>query len=39
MSLDSGKAARELGWTPQTSVEDGLRQTVEYFINTGSIEK
>ena len=32
-SLDSGKAARELGWTPQTNLEDGLRQTVEYFRN------
>lgn len=29
--LDSTKAAQELGWTAQASLEDGLRQTVEYF--------
>jgi UDP-glucose 4-epimerase len=39
ISLDSGKAARELGWTPQTSMEDGLRQTVEYFRNAGNLER
>ena len=33
ISLDSGKAAQGLGWTPQTNLEDGLRQTVEYFRN------
>ena len=29
--LDSTKAAQELGWTAQASLEDGLRQTVAYF--------
>lgn len=31
ISLDSAKAAQELGWTPKTSLEHGLNQTVEYF--------
>ena len=31
ISLDSSKAVQELGWTPKTSLEDGLNQTVEYF--------
>ena len=34
ISLDSSRAAEELGWTPQTDLEDGLRQTVEYFRQT-----
>ena len=31
ISLDSTRAAQELGWTPQVTLEDGLRQTVESF--------
>ena len=31
ISLDGSKAARELGWTPQATLEEGLGQTVEYF--------
>ena len=34
ISLDAAKAAQELGWTPATSLDDGLRQTVEYFRDT-----
>ena len=34
ISLDSNKAARELGWTPGVELEQGLRQTVEYFLKT-----
>ncbi len=29
--LDAEKAASELGWKPHTSLEEGLRLTVEYF--------
>lgn len=30
-SLDSGKAQRELGWTPKKDFEDGLKETVAYY--------
>ena len=29
--LDPGKAARELGWTPRTALDDGLGQTWTWF--------
>lgn len=29
--LNADKAARDLGWSPQVSLEDGLTATVEYF--------
>ena len=28
---DFGKAQRELGWTPRTGLEDGLRQTLDFY--------
>ena len=31
ISLDAARAAKELGWHPTTGLDDGLRQTVEYF--------
>lgn len=31
--LDHSKLTRELAWTPQTSFEDGLRKTVEWYVN------
>ncbi|MCH7606783.1 MAG: NAD-dependent epimerase/dehydratase family protein [Chloroflexi bacterium] len=34
ISLGSARAKDELGWTPQVELEDGLRQTVEYFRET-----
>jgi UDP-glucose 4-epimerase len=34
ISLESSRAREELGWTAQVDLEDGLRQTVEYFRET-----
>ena len=31
ISLDASLAKKELGWSPTTSLNDGLRQTVEWF--------
>jgi len=31
ISLHCGLAERELGWTPQVGLEEGLRRTVEFF--------
>lgn len=30
-SLDSSRAARELGWTAQTSIETGIQKTVQWY--------
>jgi UDP-glucose 4-epimerase len=29
--LDNRKARKILGWTPETSFKDGLKETVEFF--------
>ena len=34
ISLQSFRAQQELGWTAQVDLEEGLRQTVEYFRET-----
>ncbi|MEW6553671.1 MAG: NAD-dependent epimerase/dehydratase family protein [Actinomycetota bacterium] len=31
IALDASKAARVLGWTPRTSLQDGLARTVEWY--------
>lgn len=35
ISLDCSRANRDLGWTPQVGLEEGLNQTVEFFRNAG----
>ncbi len=32
-AIDASKIARELGWTPQETLETGLRKTVQWYIN------
>ena len=34
ISLESALARQELGWTPQVSLEDGIRLTADYFRET-----
>ena len=31
-AINSGKIHRELGWQPETSFEDGMRKTIEYYV-------
>lgn len=31
-AIDDGKIARELGWTPSVRFEEGIRQTVEWYL-------
>ena len=35
---DTTKARRLLGWTCQWSLEDGIRKTVEWFVNTDGLK-
>jgi UDP-glucose 4-epimerase len=35
--LDARKAAKELGWTPTVTLEQGLEQTVSYFRDSESV--
>ena len=32
-AIDAGLLRKELGWEPQTSLEDGIRRTVEWYLN------
>jgi len=32
-AMDFSKLQNELGWTPQTTLEDGLRETVQWYLN------
>jgi len=32
-AIDSSKAGRELGWTPQVSFEEGIKQTVQWYVD------
>lgn len=35
-SLDSGRARRELGWEPQVRLADGLRATVDWYLQNSA---
>lgn len=35
--LDAGKAARELGWTPRVTLEEGLEKTVSYLRDSARV--
>ena len=32
-AIDPGKIHRELGWLPETTFEDGLKKTIEWYLN------
>lgn len=32
-ALDSSKLQQELGWAPQVSFDDGIRRTIEWYVN------
>ena len=34
-ALNSEKAKKELGWGPQITLEDGLKQTVDWYLSNG----
>ncbi|MBR5015548.1 MAG: GDP-mannose 4,6-dehydratase, partial [Clostridia bacterium] len=32
-AIDASKLERELGWVPETKFEDGIKETVEWYVN------
>jgi dTDP-glucose 4,6-dehydratase len=34
-AIDAGKIARELGWQPSVTLEEGMRRTVEWYLQNG----
>lgn len=39
-AIDYSKATRELGWTPQVTFEDGLRETIDWYVaNIGWVDR
>ncbi|MGK7892677.1 MAG: dTDP-glucose 4,6-dehydratase, partial [Xenococcus sp. (in: cyanobacteria)] len=32
-AIDANKIKNELGWTPQVTIEEGLRQTVQWYLD------
>ncbi len=35
-AINASKIEKELGWTPETALDDGLRTTVEWYLNNRS---
>jgi len=35
-AIDASKALRELGWKPSVTFEEGLRRTVEWYVDNGA---
>jgi dTDP-glucose 4,6-dehydratase len=35
-AINSGKIRRELGWKPEHTLEDGLRETVKWYLDNGA---
>jgi nucleoside-diphosphate-sugar epimerase len=38
-AFDLSRARSELGWTPTVSLADGIRQTLEYYVNSSDLAK
>jgi dTDP-glucose 4,6-dehydratase len=32
-AIDAGKIERELGWTPSVTFEEGLSQTIDWYLS------
>jgi dTDP-glucose 4,6-dehydratase len=34
-AIDCGKLSRELGWKPSVSFEEGMRLTIDWYLESG----
>jgi dTDP-D-glucose 4,6-dehydratase len=37
-ALDSAKIKQVLGWEPQTSLDAGLKNTINHYLSSGSFD-